>query len=60
MILVSIFIDCLFFCHQVALSGTAEMALGGYFCGKVLPRSELPGKMCAVSRFENNDQFPDL
>jgi len=35
---------------QVALSGTAEMALGGYFCGKVLPRSELPGKMCAVSR----------
>ena len=28
------------------------MALGGYLCGKVLNRSELPSKMCAVSRFE--------
>ena len=35
---------------QVALSGTAEMALGGYLAGKTLTREKLPGMMCAVSR----------
>ena len=51
---------------RVALSGTAEMALGGYLAGKVrtelylhlitwtctqsLPESSLPGRLCAVSR----------
>jgi len=35
---------------KVALSGTAEMAIGGYFAGKTLKMSELPSKLCAVSR----------
>ena len=35
---------------QVALSGTAEMALGGFLAGKTLTSMELPSKMCAVSR----------
>ena len=35
---------------QVALSGTAEMALGEYLAGKTLTREQLPGLMCAVSR----------
>jgi len=33
---------------QVALSGTAEMALGGFMAGKRL--SSLPSRLCAVSR----------
>lgn len=35
---------------HVALSGTAEMAIGGYFAGKTLQMSELPASLCAVSR----------
>ena len=35
---------------QVALSGTAEMALGGYLAGKTFSTKQLPAKMCAVSR----------
>jgi len=35
---------------QVALSGTAEMALGGYLAGKTFTRDQLPSRMCAVSR----------
>ena len=35
---------------QVALSGTAEMALGEYLAGKTLTREQLPGLMCPVSR----------
>lgn len=32
------------------LSGTAEMALGGFFAGKTLKKSDLPTKLMAVSR----------
>ena len=35
---------------QVALSGTAEMALGGFLAGKMIADTDLPGKLCAVSR----------
>jgi len=35
---------------QVALSGTAEMALGGFIAGKTFNLADLPCKMCAVSR----------
>jgi len=35
---------------DVALSGTAEMALGGFLIGKTFHSSELPRKICAVSR----------
>jgi len=35
---------------QVALSGTAEMALGGFLAGKSFTSEQVPNKMCAVSR----------
>lgn len=36
--------------HDLCLSGTSEMALGGYFSGKTLQLKNLPRKTMAVSR----------
>lgn len=36
--------------NQLCLSGTAEMALAGYFAGKTFSAKELPVKVMAVSR----------
>lgn len=35
---------------ELCLSGTSEMALGGYFSGRTLRKEELPKKVMAVSR----------
>lgn len=35
---------------NLCLSGTSEMALAGYLCGKIIPMNELPKKLMAVSR----------
>ncbi|XP_013412289.1 serine--tRNA ligase, mitochondrial [Lingula anatina] len=35
---------------QICLSGTAEMALGGFYANRVLDLDQLPQRVCAVSR----------
>lgn len=35
---------------DICLSGTSEMALGGYFCNKIIQKDDLPIKFAAVSR----------
>ncbi|XP_050069725.1 serine--tRNA ligase, mitochondrial [Anopheles maculipalpis] len=36
--------------ESLCLSGTSELALAGYFAGRVIPAAKLPYKMMAVSR----------
>lgn len=35
---------------DICLSGTSEMAMAGHYVNKVIPESELPIKLCAISR----------